>query len=51
MLSALIGDVGKTVDAHAFTHDFIMAFANSDKILDTSSCYEPSPVVEEEIVR
>ena len=51
MLSALIGDVGKNVDAHTFTHDFIMAFANSEKNIDTSSCYEPSEVVEDEIIR
>ena len=40
MLSALIGDVGKTVDVHAFTHDLIMNFASSNKELDTSNCYE-----------
>ena len=51
MLSALIGDVGKTVDVHAFTHDFILNFANSNKELDTSNCYEQSIVVDDEITR
>ena len=51
MLSALIADTEKSVDVHAFTHDFIMAFANSDKVIDTSTCYEPSIVVDDEITR
>ena len=51
MLSALIGDVNKTVDVHAFTYDLIMTFSNSDKVIDTSACYEPSVVVEDELIR
>ncbi len=51
MIAALIADTGKEVDVHAFTQDFIMAFANSDKQIDTSTCYQPSVVVEDEVAR
>ena len=44
MLSALIKEIGTptTIDVHAFTQDFLMAFNGDERVIDTSRCYKPS---------
>ena len=51
MLAELIAEQAATVDVHAFTQDFIQAFANDDRTIDTSTCYEALVQVEDEITR
>merc|ERR1712083_235515 len=51
MLSALFAEQAATVDVHAFTQDFIQAFTNDTKLIDTTSCYKSSILVDDEITR
>ena len=52
MLEALFTEhATPAVDVHAFTQDFIQTFVGDARMIDTTSCYKSSIIVEDEITR